>query len=109
MTTTTAQAGEVMSWLEYLLQCHWTDLNVQVASLTDEWAGMAVSGPKARDALALAFPNVDLSTEALPHMGCRDINFEGVTVRLLRMSFSGELATRSTSRRTMPSACGNTS
>ncbi len=92
MTTTTAQAGEVMSWLEYLLQCHWTDLNVQVASLTDEWAGMAVSGPKARDALALAFPNVDLSTEALPHMGCRDINFEGVTVRLLRMSFSGELA-----------------
>ncbi len=92
MTTTTAQAGEVMSWLEYLLQCHWTDLNVQVASLTDEWAGMAVSGPKAREALALAFPNVDLSTEALSHMGCRDINFEGVTVRLLRMSFSGELA-----------------
>ena len=46
MTTTTAQAGEVMSWLEYLLQCHWTDLNVQVASLTDEWAGMAVSGPQ---------------------------------------------------------------
>ena len=44
MTTTTAQAGEVMSWLEYLLQCHWTDLDVAVASLTDEWAGMAVSG-----------------------------------------------------------------
>ncbi len=92
MTTTTAQAGEVMSWLEYLLQCHWTDLNVQVASLTDEWAGMAVSGPNAREALKLAFPGVDLSNEALPYMGCRDIAFEGVTVRLLRMSFSGELA-----------------
>ena len=92
MTTTTAQAGEVMSWLEYLLQCHWTDLNVQVASLTDEWAGMAVSGPKAREALQLAFPGADLSNEALPYMGCRDIIFEGVTVRLLRMSFSGELA-----------------
>ena len=92
MTTTTAQAGEVMSWLEYLLQCHWTDLNVQVASLTDEWAGMAVSGPKAREALQLAFPDADLSNEALPYMGCRDIVFEGVTVRLLRMSFSGELA-----------------
>jgi methylglutamate dehydrogenase subunit C len=92
MTTTTAQAGEVMSWLEYLLQCHWTDLNVQVASLTDEWAGMAVSGPKAREALQLAFPDADLSNEVLPYMGCKDITFGGVTVRLLRMSFSGELA-----------------
>jgi sarcosine oxidase subunit alpha len=92
MTTTTAQAGEVMSWLEYLLQCHWTDLNVQVASLTDEWAGMAVSGPKAREALQLAFPDADLSNDGLPYMGCKDFAFEGVTVRLLRMSFSGELA-----------------
>ncbi|MCX7345183.1 MAG: sarcosine oxidase subunit alpha, partial [Alphaproteobacteria bacterium] len=92
MTTTTAQAGEVMSWLEYLLQCHWTDLNVQVASLTDQWAGMAVSGPQARAALELAFPGVDVSDAALPHMGCRDIAFDSVTVRLLRMSFSGELA-----------------
>jgi len=92
MTTTTAQAGEVMSWLEYLLQCHWTDLDVQVASLTDEWAGMAVSGPKAREALQLAFPDADLSNEALPYMGVKDILVDGVTVRLLRMSFSGELA-----------------
>jgi heterotetrameric sarcosine oxidase alpha subunit len=92
MTTTTAQAGEVMSWLEYLLQCHWTDLNVQVASLTDQWAAMAVSGPKARAALQLAFPGADVSSEALPHMGCRDITVDGVPVRLIRMSFSGELA-----------------
>ncbi len=92
MTTTTAQAGEVMSWLEYLLQCHWTDLDVQVASLTDEWAGMAVSGPKAREALQLAFPHADLSNEALPYMGVKDMVVDGVTVRLLRMSFSGELA-----------------
>lgn len=92
MTTTTAQAGEVMSWLEYLLQMQWPELNVQVASLTDEWAGMAVSGPKAREALQLAFPDVDVSNEGLPYMGCKDFVFEGVTVRLLRMSFSGELA-----------------
>lgn len=92
MTTTTAQAGEVMSWLEYLLQCHWTELDVQLASLTDEWAGMAVSGPKSREALQLAFPLVDVSQEALPHMGCRDFLLDGVRVRLLRMSFSGELA-----------------
>jgi methylglutamate dehydrogenase subunit C len=92
MTTTTAQAGEVMSWLEYLLQVHWTDLRVHVASLTDEWGGMAVSGPKSREALQLAFPDVDVSNEALPYMGVKDLQFEGVTVRLMRLSFSGELA-----------------
>jgi methylglutamate dehydrogenase subunit C len=92
MTTTTAQAGEVMSWLEYLLQCHWSELDVHVASLTDEWGGMAVSGPKSREALALAFPDVDVSNEALPYMGVKDISFGGATVRFLRLSFSGELA-----------------
>ena len=92
VTTTTAQAGEVMSWLEYLLQVHWTNLNVHVTSLTDEWGGMAVSGPKSREALQLAFPEVDMSNEALPYMGVKDVEFEGVTVRLMRLSFSGELA-----------------
>jgi sarcosine oxidase subunit alpha len=92
MTTTTAQAGEVMSWLEYLLQLHWTDLDVHVTSLTDEWAGMALSGPKSRDALQLAFPDADVSNPNLPYMGCLDILHEGVRVRLLRLSFSGELA-----------------
>ena len=65
---------------------------MHVASLTDEWGGMAVSGPKSREALQLAFPDVDVSNEALPYMGVKDIQFEGVTVRLMRLSFSGELA-----------------
>ena len=92
LTTTTAQAGEVMSWLEYLLQVHWTDLKVHVTSLTDEWAGMAVSGPKSREALQLAFPDADVSNENLPYMGCLEVHLDGVPIRLLRLSFSGELA-----------------
>jgi methylglutamate dehydrogenase subunit C len=92
MTTTTAQAGEVMSWLEYLLQCHWTDLDVHVCSLTDEWGGMAVSGPNSRDVLQLAFPHLDVSNEALPYMGVKDFEFGGTKLRLMRLSFSGELA-----------------
>ena len=47
----------------------------EMARLTDEWAGMAVSGPKAREALELAFPDADVSNEALPYMGCRDFVF----------------------------------
>jgi sarcosine oxidase subunit alpha len=92
MTTTTAQAGEVMSWLEYLLQMHWRDLKVHVTSLTDEWAGMAVSGPKSRQALELAFPGIDVSNTGLPYMGCLEFEFQGAPIRLLRLSFSGELA-----------------
>jgi methylglutamate dehydrogenase subunit C len=92
VTTTTAQAGEVMSWFEYLLQCHWTDLKVHVTSLTDEWGGMAVSGPKSREVLQFAFPDFDLSNEALPYMGVKDFAFGGTMVRLMRLSFSGELA-----------------
>jgi methylglutamate dehydrogenase subunit C len=92
MTTTTAQAAEVMSHLEFLLQAVWTELNVQVVSLTDQWAGMAVAGPKARAALQLALPGQDFCDEALPYMGCRELEVAGVPLRILRLSFSGELA-----------------
>jgi sarcosine oxidase subunit alpha len=92
MTTTTAQAGEVMSWVEFLLQAAWPELKVHVASLTDEWAAMAVSGPKARQALALAFPSVEVGDNKLPYMGALEFTHDGVPVRLIRLSFSGELA-----------------
>lgn len=92
MTTTTAQAGEVMSWLEFLLQTAWTDLQVHVTSLTDEWAGMVVAGPKARLALELALPGHDVSDAKLPFMGCIEIEVDGAPLRLIRLSFSGELA-----------------
>ncbi len=92
MTTTTAQAAEVMSWLEFLLQTAWTDLRVQVVSVTDAFAGMSLAGPGARAALELTFPGLDLSSAALPHMGAREIEVDGVPLRLLRLSFSGELA-----------------
>ncbi len=92
MTTTTAQAGEVMSRLEFLLQTAWTNLRVHVVSVTDRWAGMSVAGPRSREALRLAFPDIDVSNEALPHMGVRELEIDGFLVRLLRLSFSGELA-----------------
>jgi heterotetrameric sarcosine oxidase alpha subunit len=92
MTTTTAHAAEVHSRLEFLLQSAWTDLRVHVTSVTDEWAAMALAGPKARAALELALPGHDLSDARLPYMGCLELAFDGVTLRLLRLSFSGELA-----------------
>jgi len=92
MTTTTAHASEVMSWIEFLLQTAWRDLQVHVASVTDQWAAMAVAGPKARAALELALPGEDLSDAKLPYMGCLEIEADNIPLRLIRLSFSGELA-----------------
>jgi sarcosine oxidase subunit alpha len=96
MTTTTGQAGKVMSHLEFLLQVVWPELRVTVASVTDQWAAMSVAGPKSRDVLRAAFPQVDFSTEAIGHMGLLDValtgELEGATIRIIRLTFSGELA-----------------
>jgi sarcosine oxidase subunit alpha len=92
LTTTTAQAVDVMSHLEFLLQTAWRELDVQLVSVSDEWAGMSVAGPKARAALELALPGEDFSAVRLPHMGCRELIVDGIALRVLRLSFSGELA-----------------
>ena len=92
MTTTTAQAANVLSHLEYYLQTVWPELNVNVVSTTEQWAGAAIAGPKSRDMLSKLFPDLDVSNEALPFMGYIESNLFGVPARIFRISFSGELA-----------------
>jgi len=96
MTTTTAQAGRVMSHLEFLLQVVWPELRVTVASVSDQWAAMSMAGPKSREVLQAAFPHIDTRTEALGHMGVLDTELSGalagIRVRIIRLTFSGELA-----------------
>ena len=92
MTTTTAQAANVLSHLEYYLQIVWPELNVNVVSSTEQWAGAAIAGPKSRDMLAKLFPNLDVSNEALPFMGYKEDELFGVPAKIFRISFSGELA-----------------
>ena len=52
MTTTTANAGPVMAFMEKLLQVEWPELRVHLTSVSDQWAGIAVAGPKSRELLA---------------------------------------------------------
>lgn len=92
MTTTTTGAGAVMRHLEYLLQVDWPDLKVNLTSVSDEWGGLAIAGPRSRDVLMTSFPGVDFSTEAVPHMGLLEFESDGLPVRICRLSFSGELA-----------------
>ncbi|MES0070474.1 sarcosine oxidase subunit alpha family protein [Mesorhizobium sp. M0074] len=92
MTTSTAKGADVLSRLEFLLDTAWPDLRVSATSVTDEWAAMSVAGPKSRDILAAALPDLDLSNEALPHMGLLEANYSGTPLRIIRLSFSGEQA-----------------
>ena len=92
MTTTTAQAANVLSHLEYYLQVVWPDLNVNVVSTTEQWAGAAIAGPKSRDLLKLMFPEIDVTNEGLPFMGFKEAKLFNVPSRIFRISFSGELA-----------------
>ncbi|MES0097496.1 sarcosine oxidase subunit alpha family protein [Mesorhizobium sp. M0019] len=92
MTTSTAKAADVLSRLEFLLDTAWPDLRVAVTSVSDEWAAMSVAGPNSRAILNAAFPALDVSEEALSHMGLLESEWEGRALRILRLSYSGERA-----------------
>jgi methylglutamate dehydrogenase subunit C len=92
MTTTTGHAAESMRHLEFCHQALWPELDVQYVSVSDEWAQMAVAGPKSREVLA-SLVDADLSNEGFPFLGAREVTVMGsIPGRLFRISFSGELA-----------------
>lgn len=92
MTTTTANAGRVLSEMERLLTIIWPDLKVHVTSLSDQWAGMAVAGPKSRDTLIKVIKDINFSEDGLPFMGVADGSIGEWPVKVARLSFSGERA-----------------
>lgn len=93
MTTTTAYAAGVMNHLEFCAQALWPDLDVRMASVTDQWAQVALAGPRARDILRKIVDD-DISNSAFPFLAAKEISlFAGrLRGRLFRISFSGELA-----------------
>jgi len=94
MTTTTANAVKVIQHLEFCQQVLWPTLDVQMVSVTEQWAQFAVAGPRARDVLQrLVDPGHDISNEAFPYLAVGEVSVCGGTpARLFRLSFSGELA-----------------
>ncbi len=92
VTTTTGGAATVMDRFEEWLQTEWPDLRVFCTSVTEQWAVAAVGGPRAREVLAAAGTDVDLSPEAFPFMTFRHGTVAGAPARIARVSFTGELS-----------------
>ncbi|AWN48712.1 sarcosine oxidase subunit alpha [Methylobacterium terrae] len=91
VTTTTGGAPRVLAHMEDYLQTEWPDLRVFLTSTTEQWAVIALQGPKAREVIAPLVDGIDLSPEAFPHMAMRTGTICGVPTRLFRVSFTGEL------------------
>ncbi|MGF1476045.1 MAG: sarcosine oxidase subunit alpha family protein [Geminicoccaceae bacterium] len=89
MTTTTGGAARILAWLEEWLQTEWPDLRVYATSVTEQWAVVSLSGPKARAILA-PLTDLDLSAEAFPHMSLREGSVADLPARVYRISFTGE-------------------
>ena len=90
VTTTTGGAARVMNHMEDYLQTEFPRLNVWLTSISEQWAVVAVQGPKSRDIIEPLIEGIDISDAAMPHMSVREGKICGVPTRLFRMSFSGE-------------------
>jgi sarcosine oxidase subunit alpha len=93
MSTTTANAGKVMQHLEFCHQVLWPELDVQMASVTEQWSQYSVAGPRSRLLLQhLLGDAADLSNAAFPYLASGEFRLGPIPLRLFRISFSGELA-----------------
>ena len=89
--TTTGGADRIHAHMEDWLQCEWWDWKVHTANLTEQYAQVAVVGPKARMLLE-RLGGMDVSREALPFMTYAEGTLGGFRARVFRISFSGELS-----------------
>jgi len=90
LTTSSNRAGSTVEWFRYHTRYDGWDYNL--VNLTDALASINVAGPNAR-AVVSAITDADLSNEAFPYMGVRDIEVgDGVVARCLRLGFVGELS-----------------
>ncbi|MFD5636967.1 sarcosine oxidase subunit delta family protein [Streptomyces sp. NPDC127077] len=92
VTTTTGNAALVLDWMEEWRQTEWPGLKVHCTSVTEQWATVALVGPRSRDVLGSLAPQLAVSNDDFPFMAWRETTVAGIGARVCRISFSGELA-----------------
>ena len=91
VNTTSAGVERTTAAFEEWLQCEYSDLKVLVTPVTSRWGNVTVAGPKAWAWLASVGLDDALAPSSMRHMTLRDSVWEGIPLRVLRASFSGEL------------------
>ncbi len=92
-TTSSAHGTHMLSHFEHYRSTRWAGRAVTVTDVTEAWAAIAVAGPMSRATLDRVLAGAWSEVLArLGHMDFADGQFRGHQLRLLRASFSGELA-----------------
>ena len=93
VTMTTANAAACWRWMNKLLQLHWPDLDVQLTSVSDHWASLAIAGPESRQLLEALKPDFKIDRDSFPFASMREGSLDGqIPCRVFSVSFSGELS-----------------
>lgn len=90
--TTSGNAKRICAWLEEWHQTEWPDLRVAMLDVTAMWGTLALSGPTSRSILQAVGTDLDLAADAFPHMAVRCGHIAGVSARIARVSFTGEVS-----------------
>ena len=74
---------------------HWMQANrdgfdVSITNVSDDQCALLITGPKAREILQ-QMTEEDLSNQAFPWLSARDVKLDSARVRVLRVSYAGEL------------------
>ena len=86
IVTGTAFGNHDREWIRR----HLPDHGVELHDVTSAWACFGIWGPRAREVLEPLTPQ-DLSSEAFPYMSVRETTVGDVPVRMLRVTYVGEL------------------
>ncbi len=91
VNTTSAGVERTAASFEEWLQCEYPQLRVLITPVTSRWGNVTVAGPKAWHWLASVGFDPALAPAAMKHMTLRESALQGMPMRVLRASFSGEL------------------
>ncbi len=92
-TTSSSHGTHMLSHFEHYQSTQWSNRALTITDVTEAWAVIAVAGPSSRATLHRVLGGSwSAALDRLKHMEFTDGHFDGGDLRLLRASFSGELA-----------------
>jgi len=92
-TVSSGHAAHMLSHFEFWRDAHYPRVGVTLSDVTEAWALIVVAGPRSRYTLRdVLGAEWHASLSSLTHMGFATGHWRGRALRMLRASFSGELA-----------------
>ncbi len=92
ITATTANSHAVWLWLTKLAQIQWPALDVTLMNVSENWASIAITGPRSREILGRLGLDIDSSQLHFPFASVREGSLQGdAPCRIFSVSYSGEL------------------